>query len=454
MAMQSSETPPSDDSELVDDDDFETAETLSPDAEDMGPADSSRDRDLLEAKFAEIEARAAQTQLSVTRNEYEGRVSLRIHFDDTSPGPGTRWHVGTIDRADEILAFAFEQYRTVPGYSAILRLDTGEIQARVRPLGLTPFVGPRYRRPFENGHVLSGEPQYPGRMIELSMTTGIVTRFLSLRPGPHDRPIPTVAFRGFDTPTVEAGKAILDEVGAALMFDLDLLYGVPLEIARADERSRRMVGGGSRSEMAPHFPRNAYDPEPLTLYMYGREAQGMPLLQFLAYYQAVEFYFPRYSEAELRRRLETLVKDPLFNPHQERDIGRLLHTAIGEGGRGFGSERDQLKATIRACVQADDVASFVGGDDDRAQFFADRRSSLTHCVIALRDQTTDVRDAAAARIYDIRCKIVHTKDGAGQSDVDLLLPYSAEARMLSSDIALMELIATRVIVASSRELRA
>jgi hypothetical protein len=127
---------------------------------------------------------------------------------------------------------------------------------------------------------------------------------------------------------------------------------------------------------------------------------------------------------------------------------------IGEGRRPFGAERDQLKATIRACLQPTEIREFVGSNENLAGFFADRRSSLTSCTIALRDETTDPRDAAATRIYDLRCKIVHTKDGAGENDLELLLPNSAEAQLLSADIGLLELIATRVIVASSRELHA
>jgi hypothetical protein len=151
--------------------------------------------------------------------------------------------------------------------------------------------------------------------------------------------------------------------------------------------------------------------------------------------------------------LELIVKDPRFSPHRDRDIGRLLGAAIGDGRRAGGNEREQLKATIRACIGADEITEFVEAAPARTTFFADRRSTLTKCTISLKDQATDPRDAAANRIYDLRCKIVHTKDAAGQGEVELLLPNSPEARLLHEDIALLQLIATRVIVASSRELR-
>ena len=117
-----------------------------------------------------------------------------------------------------------------------------------------------------------------------------------------------------------------------------------------------------------------------------------------------------------------------------------------------GNERDQLRATLRACIDQDDVRAYVAADESREQFFRDRRSRLTSCTIALQERNVDLRDAAADRIYDIRCKIVHTKDGATGEEIGLLLPNSPEARSLGEDIELVRSISTRVIAASSREL--
>lgn len=55
------------------------------------------------------------------------------------------------------------------------------------------------------------------------------------------------------------------------------------------------------------------------------------------------------------------------------------------------------------------------------------------------------------RIYEIRCRIVHTK--AGEHDVDLLLPFSAEARILAFDLELLEFIVRTALIAGSRPLR-
>jgi len=57
----------------------------------------------------------------------------------------------------------------------------------------------------------------------------------------------------------------------------------------------------------------------------------------------------------------------------------------------------------------------------------------------------------AHRLYEIRCRIVHTKDQADR-DLQPLLPYSKETLDLYADISLIEFIANAVLVASSTAL--
>lgn len=62
-----------------------------------------------------------------------------------------------------------------------------------------------------------------------------------------------------------------------------------------------------------------------------------------------------------------------------------------------------------------------------------------------------MRNDIAERIYDIRCKIVHTKDVAESRDQtgNLLLPFSKEAEGLTFDIELIQYVARQVLIASS-----
>lgn len=88
---------------------------------------------------------------------------------------------------------------------------------------------------------------------------------------------------------------------------------------------------------------------------------------------------------------------------------------------------------------------------DRQDHFADKGSLLGVRTLAKNPENEkDLLAAVAERVYQIRCKIVHTKsDGGPEGEVGLLLPNSPEARALPNDIALVRLLEARVITAAA-----
>jgi hypothetical protein len=69
--------------------------------------------------------------------------------------------------------------------------------------------------------------------------------------------------------------------------------------------------------------------------------------------------------------------------------------------------------------------------------------------VPLQNISLDVRNDVADRIYDIRCKIVHTKDDSKGGDLEMILPFSAEADLILYDIDLVQFIAKSVLISAS-----
>jgi hypothetical protein len=64
------------------------------------------------------------------------------------------------------------------------------------------------------------------------------------------------------------------------------------------------------------------------------------------------------------------------------------------------------------------------------------------------NKSADLRNDIADRIYDIRCKIVHTKsDREGQ--IEMILPFTYEAEYLTHDVELVKFVAKSVLISSS-----
>ncbi|MCP4441464.1 MAG: hypothetical protein GY810_21360 [Aureispira sp.] len=70
----------------------------------------------------------------------------------------------------------------------------------------------------------------------------------------------------------------------------------------------------------------------------------------------------------------------------------------------------------------------------------------------MTSKDVDLRTPVADLIYDIRCKIVHTKGEGFDGEIDLLLPFTKAAELLYKDIELIQYVARKVLVAASTEL--
>lgn len=375
-------------------------------------------------------------------------------------GRNTRWlPLWSYEKIQKLLAISFEKYTFLSDLEAICSYTDGTIEAGIRPVG--PVFGPPgillrrlfgFDRPTERVDVEAAKIVMPATQeglpnIEIS-TASNEFRILSRSTG---RPGATLKLSGCHITTHDTALALLNKVAGAVFFQLDLLTEIPLSI----DKERRRFGGGRRQKKPTNqatelqYPKTQFDAAPLSLYWYARSAAGMPLLQFLAFYQVVEFYFPIYSQSEAQRKLKAILKDPTFRGDRDTDIARLLAAIHISRSGAFGDERSQLRATLTECTDSDTLRQFIEDDAERKDFFLTKSRSLPYHKILLANPSADIRGDVADRIYDIRCKIVHTKSDARDGNVELLLPFSLEAEQLTHDIELAQYLARQVIVAGS-----
>lgn len=263
-----------------------------------------------------------------------------------------------------------------------------------------------------------------------------------------DNSWPSLKIRGLRWSAHDDLVRLLEAYSSSFFFELDLRYGIPLSL----ERDRQPALNFGRKEALKSnqplaMPKNKYAQQATSLYFYARSASGMPLLQFLAYYQAIEFFYPSFWHAEVIRRIRNEIKDPRFDPDNDGELQRIVSIATNSG-RNSSSERQQLRATIDACVNEVMVKEFVEAVDSRRDFLT-KKNALSN-VPQINFRADSVIEQVASRIYAIRCRIVHSKEDGGSTGSDVLLPYSAEAERLAHDIDLIRFLAQKVIVAGSR----
>lgn len=395
--------------------------------------------------YDQLRARAEVAKLEVRRRTYVGDDTVYVSIGLPS-GREKRWVNATGSRLPRLLEIPFEKYVVLKGYEAICCYADGMIE-----IGVGTLLTLRHLSNAMGGHGdeeeiivappadLTGKPTLrirPASAAYTALTQGFGRRV-------------TLTLEGIMIRTQEEAIATLQKYANSLLFQIDLLYGIPLtldreRVRRSRPRRRRVAG------QIVQYPNTEYDNAPLSLYWYARSATGMPLLKYLAFYQCIEFYFPTFGKAEARRKIGLLLKDPTFRADRDSDVARLVSAIAGNKGGGFGDERGQLRATLNECLSAEEIRSFFESDEDRIAFFSAKQKVGVHKV-PLANSDSDLRNDVADRIYNIRCRIVHTKNGE-QHGEEMILPFSEEADILVFDIELIQFVATKVLVATSSSL--
>jgi hypothetical protein len=402
--------------------------------------------------WTELEARCKAASIKVEqRKDFEEDRYVRLYLPagrQTEPIA-----LFTLQQIKSLLLIQFEKYVFLGDYAAICCYEDKVIEAAITG----PFLAGLLRQ-------ISGirpNPAQPGDSISsLEVSNPMGPEKLFLGPGTpaltaltgNSTMRPAFRIEGVAVSRHDDAVEILERIGNAFFFQLDLLRNIPLALMRRRRPFRIPGRRSARTVNELEFPKSEYDRDPISLYWYARSARGMPLLQFLAYYQTIEYYFPAYSQAEARRKIRNILKSPTFRPERDADVARIL-LAARLSGAGFGEERSQLRATLNECVEPGALRSFFTESEERASFFSAKTDKLTDVRIPIKNPDADLRNDAADRIYNIRCKIVHTKSGGREGEVELLLPFSKEAELLYADIELIQFVAREVLVSASTPLR-
>lgn len=376
-----------------------------------------------------------------------GRESVELYISEES-------------EAEAFLSVEFEKYRMLGEYMGIYSYEKGTIETSIRTVGL---YGPssRYLRQKLFECDLEDTSKFEPIILKqdqdeesITIQIGEISDELAAIYGMRARMRNRLSLRITNTKlkTHDGTIRLLEKFANSVFFQIDLQLSIPLSLQRERARTRgfgRRGEPGSRAELK--FPDREYDQQPISLYWYAKSAIGLPLLQFLAYYQVLEFFMPTYSNHEAVGKVKNILKDPRFNPEKDSQVARILAT-LRPSKRGFGDERTQFEAVIRKCVSQEELRDYFESHARISEYYNTGYKPISEKKIPINNKESDLILETALRLYEIRCRIVHTKDQSDK-EVQLLLPFSKETTNLHYDIALIEFIATSVLIASSAPIK-
>lgn len=415
------------------------------------------------AQKEELSTRCKSAGIKLEEEKDETSALLGPMFTVYLPcGRETRpFYIFNKDNIQNILSIDFEKFTFIGDFAAIMHRGTHVIEAGIRNATGTPTRGAsgffrfleEHQREGERARIIHKEVTLEGGCDNLSLkiSFGLPTKeFQILGGGGAGRY--TIKIEGLQSLFHDTALSLLQKITDSVFFQIDLVHDTPLALLRRRVRAPRRRRG-TLTEISLSIPQHEYDSAPMSLYFYARSASELPLVQFLAFYQVLEYYFPVCHQAEARRRIRALIKDPSFRMDRDIDISRIVSTLLDGSYSGFGDERSMLKATILESTNAKEIRDFVTEDSNAAEFYKSKTKGLTDHKIPIDNEDADLRAEVADRIYDIRCRIVHTKSTGRDGSYELLLPYSKEATQLHHDIELLRFLAKKALIYASSQLK-
>lgn len=403
----------------------------------------------LSAKIDALEQRCKAAKIPFERGKDEdGDHYARINLGDDRD----RRPIGVVSKrkAERILDIEFEKYKYIKGYEGVCSYETAYAEIAIKPSnihGVTSIKTLSRILGIEDSPLIIPSPE--AGMDKPTISIGKCSKEFRAFSRTLIGDVFTIKFSAIKSRNMDE---LLEEVISYcnnILMQIDSLIGFTFLLQRERKSSIKKKISGSVADHGLIYPVTKFNHTAISLYWYAKSARDMPLLRFLAFYQAVEFYFPRYSNLEARKRVASIVKNPTFRTTNDDDLDRLVTAIRSTRGSAFGDERSQMRAVIAECVSADELRGYIDEDSNRRDHFAGKSKGHKYHKVPIENKNADLRNDVSDRLYDIRCKIVHTKNGFEDGNPQTLIPFSEEADYLEKDIDLMEFVAKMVLVASS-----
>ncbi|MGW8700744.1 hypothetical protein ACWGOK_28110 [Streptomyces eurythermus] len=246
---------------------------------------------------------------------------------------------------------------------------------------------------------------------------------------------PSLELSGVSAPDAAEAQKALVAYGTSYLFGLAKAQGASLRLWDSGYRLGSRRGPSYSTKL--RFPQRRYDAEPAELYGAGNAAGRHPVERWLKYYQVLEFYMPKAVAREMAVQgvaKQDQAQSPYARPQKTRSLG---------------TEQNQLDAVINLAVTQAEVAGLLR---DRDLFATLSDPAVIRHVETLADDGSgaplpgsDYRAAISSRVYGIRNRIVHMKEGGGKKGTPLLGLHSREARDLAADLRLVRYLAEKTM---------
>jgi hypothetical protein len=192
-----------------------------------------------------------------------------------------------------------------------------------------------------------------------------------------------------------------------------------------------------------------YDEKPMAIYWRARTVYNLPILQYLAYYQIIEYYFNIYSKNETMTKIENILKIPDFNSNKVENIMKIIdEIEINK----FRKELEILNLILEKCLNDEYITVELCKENGLREYFKKEKDNISKDTINFSEKPDLIRKQIANRIYGLRCRIVHVKDDFNSQKI-AILPGSEEEKKLKNDLYLIKNISRMVLFCNAKTMQ-
>jgi hypothetical protein len=262
-------------------------------------------------------------------------------------------------------------------------------------------------------------------------------------PGPLTLTLSSVRVSG-----VAEADALVERLTDALAVEVGMRWGlllVPVGLSSRKDTSERSTRLGGELK----FPRSQFPHAPVALYVSGRERSTSALLRYWAFYQVLEYYFPFYSQAASMQKVRRILRAPTFDAYRDEDVLKTVAAATEVGNNRI-SEEEQLITCLRAITTERELREQIE-KWNLAPVLLEKRGRASEKVVNISSSNDLVSDLGR-RIYDIRCRIVHSKSQSDRDGSSGLLPGTHDEALVEDEIPILDFLAEQALIASASRL--
>jgi hypothetical protein len=193
-----------------------------------------------------------------------------------------------------------------------------------------------------------------------------------------------------------------------------------------------------------NLPRGRFNSDLIKYYQLGT-SNDIPILQFLVYYQILEYFFIKISEGELHSKIASRLNDPRFKS-DEKNLGKLIQDIVDY--KRVTDETEMLKQVIKKYVSPSELIDFIQSYEKE---IGDKVYSKAHSRFGHEQKVTleegHVIGNVAIIIKTVRNALVHSSDHHERQE--RFIPFSKSTEIVIREIPLVKFLAEKVIIGSS-----